>query len=760
MKVLLIKIARKFLSRLFRVSLWAATAVIGVLILLQLLFWGGVVWINSQGGQNFIQARVGDGLEGSGYHVQISKLSFLFLTELRLGGVDIYQGDHKLLSLDSIYLDVDLFPLSEKILSVNLDIQAATLHQGTKAVSNKANPAQPIQPIIVEPFDLPDLYFTRINIADISINEFVLKAGEKTVLSPTLSGYIDLNDPAVAAIHLEYSDTSPDLPASFPKMANLSATFMPQKSELKVTDITAEAQLYNLSSNAHAVFRANNDLVLNAKITPHNIADLAPISFNAVAENKVDPSLNIKAKGMYQEKDVQLSMAANVKGDLAHIKDISVRLPDLTLNGNLTANSKTSLVKGSLSGQLQRLSAYRQYVGADHVIKPLDIMVNLSHAAGQQKVDVSVKTKSYRNTALNLSVRDVALQASLLGDVATIDSLTMRDADQGTMSASGFYNLSTQSVDVSCVIKDLNAIKGDIANGSLSADISFKGTPDAYILDGKISPNKIEIKLPEKFSSSIPQLNVVKKKAPKKPDGPDMLNAIALNVVVDAPRQILVRGWGLDAEFGGQLDVKGKASDPQFIGELDVVRGRYKEFGKTFKLAKAQLQFGGSIPPYPKMDIVAEVDTGKVIAQVLISGSTTKPEIGFSSVPELPEDEVMANILFGDGLDNLTPFQAVQLAQTVQRFSGGGGGGFDPIGDVRSMTGLDDLKVGTSESGGATVGAGKYLTEKVYLELETGSEPGSGKANIEVELTPSITFESEIGQDAQPGGGIFWKHDY
>src|SRR5690606_24736342 len=103
---------------------------------------------------------------------------------------------------------------------------------------------------------------------------------------------------------------------------------------------------------------------------------------------------------------------------------------------------------------------------------------------------------------------------------------------------------------------------------------------------------------------------------------------------------------------------------------------------------------------------------------------------------------------FGKSMNRITPFQAFQLTQTVQRFSGRGGGGFDPLGQLRAATGLDDIRVDTDESGESSVGVGKYLTDKVYLEVEKGRGEASGAANIKVEITPAISLESKIGQDA------------
>jgi translocation and assembly module TamB len=106
----------------------------------------------------------------------------------------------------------------------------------------------------------------------------------------------------------------------------------------------------------------------------------------------------------------------------------------------------------------------------------------------------------------------------------------------------------------------------------------------------------------------------------------------------------------------------------------------------------------------------------------------------------------------------MTAFEVVSLARTVARFSGKGGGP-DPLGMLRGSVGLDNLDVESDEEGGTTIGAGKYISDKVYLEVESGSGDTGGGANLQVEITPNVKVESKAGQDAS-GGGIFWQWEY
>ena len=84
------------------------------------------------------------------------------------------------------------------------------------------------------------------------------------------------------------------------------------------------------------------------------------------------------------------------------------------------------------------------------------------------------------------------------------------------------------------------------------------------------------------------------------------------------------------------------------------------------------------------------------------------------------------------------------------------------MGHARDLLGVDQLEIKQSgeESGEVSIGAGKYLGEGVYLEVERGLGPGSAKGRVEVEVTPHITVETDVGGDFDPGFGIKWKRDY
>ncbi|HAJ90051.1 MAG TPA: hypothetical protein DCM27_03415 [Rhodospirillaceae bacterium] len=376
------------------------------------------------------------------------------------------------------------------------------------------------------------------------------------------------------------------------------------------------------------------------------------------------------------------------------------------------------------------------------------------------KGTLALRNGQFTDDQNGIALRSIAVNSSFTNDSVTFDSITATDGEKGLIKGSGHVGFAEDAkTDLSLSMKDFHLPKSNLADGMVDATISVANTGENYAVNGAVDIAHMNIIVPETFQSKIPELNIVDRRKDAEAISP--LQTVMLSLKVNAPNQIFVRGWGLDAEFGGELDISGDAASPQFNGTFSSKRGRYEEFGKRFTLERANLRFQGEMPPSPYLDIIATIPADDVTASIILAGPVTLPAITFSSTPALPQDEVLSRLLFGRDTAKITPFQAIQLAQTLARFSGkGGGSSINPLGLLRSVTGLDDISIDTDANGETNVGVGKYLTDKVYLEFEKGKAPGSGAANIQIEVTPSVNIQSEIGQDAQTGGGVFWKHDY
>lgn len=368
----------------------------------------------------------------------------------------------------------------------------------------------------------------------------------------------------------------------------------------------------------------------------------------------------------------------------------------------------------------------------------------------------------FTQSETGLGLKDMAMNASFEKQRITIASLSAHDNANGTLSGKGWIEPfgASPRADIDLNIRHFQAIKNTLADVLTSAALNIQPDGKGFVVNGNIDIEKATITIPEKFGSQIPELNVIDKRDLKKQQNARPPLPIRLAIALKAGNQVFVRGWGLDAEFGGSVDVGGTLDTPDLQGRFDVLRGRFQQFGKLFKLDKASLLFQGTMPPGPYLDVSASTDAGDVTASINITGPAKQPKLSFSSEPALPEDEVLSRILFGRDARSISPFQAIQLANTLRQFSGKGGGtSFDPVGKIRKITGVDELNVDTGDDGSVTVGAGKYITDRVYLEAVQGSGEKSGAIKVQTEITPSISLESKAGQE-QSGAGLFWKRDY
>jgi translocation and assembly module TamB len=233
-------------------------------------------------------------------------------------------------------------------------------------------------------------------------------------------------------------------------------------------------------------------------------------------------------------------------------------------------------------------------------------------------------------------------------------------------------------------------------------------------------------------------------------------SALGLDVVVSAPNQIFIRGRGLDAELVGRIRVTGTTADVIPIGRFELVRGRLEILGQRLDLDEGLIRLQGSLDPFLRLVATTSAADDTVIS-VVIEGPVSEPEVVFESQPELPQDEVLARLLFERGTQSLSPLQAVQLANAVAVLSGRSDGGV--ISALRQNFGLDDLDISTDESGGAAVRAGKYISENVYTDVTVDSQ-GQTEINLNLDVTPNFTVRGSVGDDGNTGVGLFFEKNY
>ena len=371
-----------------------------------------------------------------------------------------------------------------------------------------------------------------------------------------------------------------------------------------------------------------------------------------------------------------------------------------------------------------------------------------------------------------IAINDINAEISLGGGVARLSRLTGTLSTGGNVSASGTVGIEPARgfpADLTVKIVDGRYTDGHVVTANLSGELSIKGPlASAPRLSGTINLARTVITVPERLPSSLARLDVRHKNAPAAVRAQERAlrpaerssggsGGLMLDVTVNATNQIFVVGRGLDAELGGSLRLTGSASSPQAIGQFTLRRGRLSVLGKRLEFTSGTISFSGSMIPY--LDLTAESTAGDATVVVTVTGPANNPKFDFSSIPALPEDEVLARLIFGRSMSRLSPLQIAQLAEAAAQFAGVGGS-TSLLEKLRSNLGVDDLDVRTDDQGRTSIAAGKYLNDRTYLTIEKGDKAGSGKATIDLNVGRGVKLRGQATDDGEARGGIFFEREY
>lgn len=489
-------------------------------------------------------------------------------------------------------------------------------------------------------------------------------------------------------------------------------------------------------------------------------ASVAGFSAAPLAQAGVGP-LEIDAAGRFAGERVVLDrLAANGPG-LSLEAAGTVPLTGSGLALNVTANAPLSLANRATAARGTQLSGE---VSAD-----VSLSGSLAAPSASGRINIAGFSVRDPQTGVDLSAGTVSVR--LAGDRAVLDPVRAVTPDGGSVALSGSIGLRAPYVaDLSIATDDFTVTDGRLYSATLDADLTVTGPlTGAPLIAGTIFVDRAEVRVPARLGGTprlieveyvgIPRdVAITLRRARAGPfadrdeEGAG-LAGLTLDVTIDAPSRIFVRGRGIDAELGGRVRLSGPISDVAPVGSFDLIRGRLVILGQRIVFTEGNLTFFGDLDPTVRF--VAATRGAGVSVFVIVEGEARDPMITVRSEPELPQDEALAQLLFGRSIDDLSPFQLAQLAAAVAELAGGGGG-VGLVDQVRGAVGLDDLDIITEPGGGTTVAVGRYISENIYLGVRAGSSSG---VTINLDVTENLTVRGEALTD-EAAIGIFYEREY
>lgn len=380
---------------------------------------------------------------------------------------------------------------------------------------------------------------------------------------------------------------------------------------------------------------------------------------------------------------------------------------------------------------------------------------------------MTVADGAYEHGNTGLSLRDISARGVFDQNSAHIVDVSANDGKGGTLTGEGeiTWNGNVHG-GVTFRANNLRALGRDDRLAVVSGDGAIRIGETNIAITGKFAVQQARISVEQPASASIPTISGIRRvNFPNQVSEEDAATQaspmpwqrpVQLDVQVTAPRRIMVFGRGLDTEWGADLHVTGTISDPSIAGTATLVRGDLDLAGRRFAFDTGTITLDGPIR-LARIDIAADRTTADITASVRITGTPVEPKFVLESTPSLPQDEILARVLFGRSVTELSGFEAAQLAAGLAQLAGGQAG-FDPVGLVRQATGLDRVTFG-AENGIASVSAGKYIAEDVYVQVGAGGTGGVGAA-VEWEPTDGLSITSSANEVGDTKLSVRWKKDY
>lgn len=523
---------------------------------------------------------------------------------------------------------------------------------------------------------------------------------------------------------------------------NLAAVnaFMP---DAGLTGSATGAVDFVQTGNSYPTARANLKINSFSRASVYTVSTPVDLVVDASLNPSLTPSGNFlralvrRGGAVVGRIQVNLSPSPSGEGWMRQITNAG-------LSGGIRYNGPAEVLF-SLTGQ-----ARQQLSG------PVAVAADFSGRLNDPRLNGVIKASSltYDNETFGTRITAMKLDGRFSNDRLELTTFSGR-AGNGTVSGNGWVSLAANEkfpLEVHVDLKNARLARSDNIDSTVSGTLDFtNNATDGPLIKGNLRLPEVRYVFIRQGAAEINELSGVRRKGyrpvpPAPPSNLDQLSLWKLDVRVRADNQVFISGMGLESEWRMNLHVVGTTRDPRVEGEVNNVRGIYSFAGRDFNINTGTIRFDGGALTNPEIDLSATAVVEEVTGVIKVTGTATRPDVAFSSTPALPQDEILSRLLFGQSVTDLSATEALQLASAVNNLRGNGNG-LNPLGAIRSATGVDRLRIIGADAAtgrGTSLAAGKYLTNSVYVEVVTDTK-GFAATQIEIALSRALSILSQAG---------------
>lgn len=309
---------------------------------------------------------------------------------------------------------------------------------------------------------------------------------------------------------------------------------------------------------------------------------------------------------------------------------------------------------------------------------------------------------------------------------------------------------------------------GPVGAAIVDGAIEVRGPAGDLKAEGEIKVRQLDAEIIAPEPTGLVPVNVVVVGAPGDSGAPLSAGAqagrIAYDIRLTADDRIFVRGRGVESEWRADARLAGTAEAPLLLGDIGLQSGIVDFAGRRFALVRGAIAFDRLAPNNPALDLRAERTTaGGVTASIEAGGRARSPRISLQSAPSLPQEDIMALVLFDKPANELSAFESLEVARALASLGGVGPfGGAGVTGKARQALGLDLLAVDldTDDTAASALTVGKYVADGLFVAATQDARGENGSIRIEYDVGKSFSVETELRQDGDQTVSANWSRDF
>lgn len=254
--------------------------------------------------------------------------------------------------------------------------------------------------------------------------------------------------------------------------------------------------------------------------------------------------------------------------------------------------------------------------------------------------------------------------------------------------------------------------------------------------------------LPASGTAASPDVVVVREAA----DGPERARRIELSadVQVVAGDDVRLRGFGLDTELAGalQLQTSGATPAPVVRGSLRSRNGQFAAYGRELAIERGVLVFTGDAEN-PDVNVRAvrtlRYEGQDVKIGVLLSGPLSNMETRLFGEPAMSESDALSFLVLNRPLERSAGADQEQLSGAAVAL---GVVNLLPATErVKDSLGLDEIEFAGMTRESSAIIAGKRISDDFYIRYSYGLFERVGRFILRYDMGRGLSLEAGSGQE-------------